>query len=232
MQYRFIYPLFEDSEIEEASEYIVDRILNGDGNNQIKIMRENDDGETEMMKISEAPNYIAEGLVGHLVKNTYGINAPLMANYFKTEDVYLNSFVPHILKYLDLRGFNAESVSVDTKSLTLRMISVESRKPGFQPISRWNPVQKWISMDYTDNRMINLMNPLNQCTNCGLVIKPKDQNKYIMVDTNFIMALERNGLKCNMDRDNTGVFRISINVLPQKSIQPILKLVKLIHKYF
>lgn len=229
MNYRYIYPLFEDSDIEEASEYIASRIVNRNGTNTVKAVCQDVDGEMEVVDLSEVPYGILDNLVSSLVHNVYGINTPLMANYFKTEDIYLNKYVSHILKYLDFKGYNAQSIVIDMKDLTVKGITIESMKPGFQPLSRWNPSEKWISMEYTDNKIVNLMNPINHCKASILTIEPKN-NKYI-IDTDFIDMIDKYDFKHSID-DHDGAFHLSINVLPQKSYNPIMKLVQLIHKYF
>ena len=234
MNYKYIYPLFDEEDVEEASDFIMERIISKSDTSMMKAMREGPDGDMEIVDLNEVPQTILKGLLSNLVFNAYGVNAPLMANYFRVEDVYLKDFESHILKYLDLNGFISQSISVDRKDIVLKSLGAAFKKPGFQPVSRWNPEEKWVSMEYTDNENINLMNPINQCFATSLSIQSKNPNKYIIANK-FIDMIDKMGYKYTIidKQESTGnVLRLQIEVLPVKSYQPIIKLAQLIHKYF
>lgn len=234
MDYKYIYPLFDEEEVEEASDFIMERIISKSDTSVMKAMREDPDGDMEIVDLDEVPQIVLKGLLGNLVFNAYGVNAPMMANYFRVEDVYLKDFESHILKYLDLNGFAAQSVSIDKKDLVLRSLSAAFMKPGFQPVSRWNPKEKWISMEYTDNKIVNLMNPINQCFASSLSIQSKNPNRYVIADK-FVDMLDKMGYKHTIidKQESTGsILGLRIEVLPARSYQPIIKLAQLIHKYF
>lgn len=234
MNYKYIYPLFDEEEVEEASDFIMERIISKSDTSVMKAMREGPDGDMEIVNLNEVPQIILKGLLGNLVFNAYGVNAPMMANYFRVEDTYLKDFESHILKYLDLSGFASQSISVDRKDLVLKSLGVAFMKPGFRPVSRWNPKEKWVSMEYTDNKDINLMNPINQCFATSLSIQSKNPNKYVIANK-FIDMLDRMSYKYTIinKQESTGnVLGLRIEVLPARSYQPIIKLAQLIHKYF
>lgn len=234
MDYKYIYPLFEEEEVEEASDFIMDRIISKSETGPIKAMRENPDGEMEVIDLDEVPQAILKGMLGSLVFNAYGVNAPMMANYFKVEDVYLERFETHILKYLDLCGFKAQSVSFDKKDIVIKQLSYAAMKPGFQPISRWNPREKWVSMEYTDNKYTNLLNPINQCFATSLSIQTKNPNKYIIA-SKFVDMIDKMCYKYTItekQEDSGNILGLRIEVLPARTFQPIIKLAQLIHKYF
>lgn len=234
MDYKYVYPLYTEDEVEEASDFITDRIISKSGTSMLKAMKQDPDGYMQIVNLDEVPQSILKDLMGNLVFNAYGVNAPLMANYFKVEDVYLTDFEYHILKYLDLSGFIGQSISLDKKDLILKQLRLAFQQPGFQPVSRWNPREKWISMEYTDDKSSNMMNPLNQCISSSLSIKSKNPNKYVIA-SEFIDMIDimRYRYTITEKQENTeNILGLQIEVLPAKSFQPIIKLAQLIHKYF
>ena len=234
MDYKYIYPLYEEEEVEEASDFITDTIIQKFGSGTIKTLEKDFNGDMKAINLEELPETILKDMLRNLVFNAYGVNAPLMANYFKVEDVYLNRFETHIVKYLDLKGFKAESISFDKKGIVLKKLGELFMEPGFKPISRWNPKEKWVSMEYTNDMETNLMNPINQCFSTILSIESKCPNKYVIADK-FVDML---GMMCykysiTQKQESTDkIFGLRINILPTSTYQSIIKLAQLIHKYF
>lgn len=229
MDYRYIYPLYEKSDIDEARYFLADKMakdVKKEKNSGIGIIREGEFGP-EQIPLSNAPEEYIRTIFENIVSTAYGINIVLMANYIKVEDVFFEKYLPSILRYFYFCGVKAEFTTVYKGSISAKLLTYRSQKDeNFIPLSLWNPMQEWKSMKYTNNCNINIMNPINTCAETILQIDGDIPYK-------FIEELSARDIEGYFTKNNMGIYtHIDINVLPSKTYKSIINLTRLIHKYF
>ena len=222
MDYRYLYPIFGEDDIDEAISYLGEQIID---DNSIKLLKETSYG-IEQVSLSEIPDDSIKKIVNNIIINAYGQNCVLMANYFKTEEIFTDKLESNLLRYLDYCGFNASITSIQVGAIASKILMHKAlTETNYTPISRWNPSEKWISMEYGKHADINLMNPINSCKHCILTIRGS-------INTSFIKEIRQYNFKFNYKSNGDEVTEVSIFVLPARNHFSTVSLIKLIHKYF
>ena len=97
MDTRFIHRLFDSDEIEEAALFMTDKILSGSVPDfKIPYIADLSDRVDTNVTSLIAP------FITDIILNTYGVNAPTMANFYIVQDEYFSRYYPHISRYLSL----------------------------------------------------------------------------------------------------------------------------------
>lgn len=229
MDYRYIYPLYEKSDTDEARYFLADKMakdVKTKKDSGIGIIREGEFGP-EQVPLSDAPQEYIRAIFENIVATAYGVNIALMANYTKVEDIFFEKYQPSILRYFYFCGVKAKFTTIYKGSISAKLLAYRSQNDkNFVPLSLWNPTQEWKSMKYTDNCNINIMNPINTCAETVLEIDGDIPYK-------FIEELSARDIEGYFTESNPGVYNhINIKVLPSKTYKPIINLTRLIHKYF
>ncbi len=237
MNYKYIMPLFEKDEYKEALEFLVNRILSaGDsmkifGTNEIKLMREDPDGEQELIDPSEAPKDILKPLIENLMQSTYGVNIPLMANYARVQDTFFEKFNDSILEYLDLSSLCKKVSIIDFSpfDITLKFLLSDIVSNGFISAMKYmNPNEDWTNIHLYDlSKKENVMNPLNTFKHVLLTIEGNIPQIFINEITKF--GLE---IISTMTWSGKEESKITIKLLPFPSYNSIINIMNAIYKYF
>lgn len=224
MDTRFIIPIYEDEDYNDALEYLVDRMKSTSSG--IRVILEQDEGMVNPT-LDKPPKQLLHHFFRKIISSCYGVNMPLMANYFRIEDEWNNKYKKHLINYLKHKYF-VEIVDMDINAFALNSLRLRNSDPGYYALSKWNPDHKWTDMDYTDSVDTNIMNPINHCLNSIIYIISKSGEMHI--DSKFTSLLNHMNFKYSYVAKGNN-FGISINVLPCKTPVSLLKLVQLIHKY-
>lgn len=217
MNYRYIYPLYEDAKTdgEEAHIFIIKKMLE---NQEEKILY----NEAEELDSYELDRAIYDHSRLGTIRNVYGVNFITMANCFKVEDIFFKDIRHKLLNYLTLNGHKAECISIKASDIaSKKIIHNINTKPGYIPISKWPPFEKWLSLEYSSNKDANLFSPMNQCIHSFIHL------------TNFSNREFVDSLRMyNIDHiyDNTEN-ELYIKALPASSYNPVLRLMNLVFKY-
>ena len=217
MNYRYIYPLFENikDDREEAHIFLIKKMLE---NQAEKILY----NESEELESYELDRVIHDHSRLGTIRTVYGVNIITMANYFKVEDIFFKDIRHRLLNYLTLNGHKAECVSIKASDIaSKKIIHNMNTKIGYVPISKWPPSEKWLSLEYSSNKDANLLSPMNQCIHSYVCLKDFSNKE-------FIDSLKMYNIDHIYDNTKNELY---VKALPASSYNPVLKLMNLVFQY-
>lgn len=226
MDYRYMRPLFESNDTDNAREFIIENMINSD---VIGIMGETNDGDHEILGLKDIPREHIAPVLTHIVDAMYGVNIPLMANYLVVQQSINDIYKESILKYLDYVGVRAKFVDIiPSQFLTVSSI-MKSKQNDFEAFDRLNPNINWDpNADYL-KRNIDISNPLSSYNHSYLMIENFSNKEFLKSVTNRV---EYDNKFRDIDLDNNPLKNVCIQVLPSSDFNAIYDIVTNIHKYF
>lgn len=203
-----IYPMFNDNTYGEAIEYLSSRL-----SRSAIIVDKKGDKVMSNQKLD---------IIREVVKQFYGINVPLMANYRLVEDLTLDKYIEYIYDYI-------ESTKAPIKILTYCPLEIlaplvlfkEGHLSEIAPIGKWNPDERWdstIRAEKTRDKAIS--SPLNEFIHLDLIIGGSPMQKHMLIthlyDSRELTTKQFQEYANALDND------IVINVLPCDNLDRIM----------
>ena len=233
MYYRYIMPLFENNEIDEALQYLVDRAKRG----RIDILPQgstvsdmNTDQNFDINNLTDLPDYVFDGLMSHMYSSLFGVNLPLMANIFKVQDSFFDDFSTNILKYLNMseKVQDAKLYYYTPLELVIKKAIHNVMKDEKFKLGHWDSRVEWnwtMLKDVANNEHYdfnNAIHPFSYFRHTKLYIKG-------IITEKFISHLDMYGIDGSNHSDDSSIM---IDVLPSPSYGAMISIIQGIHKYF
>ena len=207
MNYKYIYPLFEYGDEEDAESFIVDNLIQN----------------TQHAELD--PKSLDYDIMAYMIKrsvcNAYGVNITLMANFFMVQKIVMENYIPHILKYLSLSRYNNNVDVMHTCPSDILLVT-NKFATDFSGPCRWSPNRVWTDFKQSDNPIDNILNPLNGTKHIWLTIQ-SDPKVIDLMNS----GLDAYGISRSISED-----AIRVKIGPSSSYNRIMTITKLIHKYF
>ena len=218
MDYTYKHPLYTDNDKELAMNALIEYLENNNVAEHSAISN-----EPFVYQIPIVPRDTTR----QIIELQYGVNIISIANILNMQDLFFSKYMPHLSKYLYFAGIDHYFSYIRPSQLTATYIMyLFTHNKKDKPLKYWNPNIFWSNYAYskTDTDS-NLTNPLNNFYSASLVLIQIDNYDFIReVDAMY-------GIKDrNLER---GVkYNVNINFLPALNPSYMIKITKLIHKYF
>ena len=165
----------------------------------------------------------------HIYTMTYGINAPLMANYLLVQNFFIEKYQDDILKYLNYSGHKSSIITIVPCSITAMVLGYRVKTGSIKlPLTYWDSNKEWNLHEVFEDSNKNLTNPINGFVKIILRIENVHSIDFI-----------RNALanKDDIDRmtsmiSSEGSATLNITILPRSEYTCVLNLIDNIYKYF
>lgn len=211
--------LFSKNEIDEAIDFIAEDAAKS------RIISMDIDSESA----SEVDDADKLRIIRHIFRSSYGINAPLIANYLTVQNTFMDKYIDNITKYLDYTGHSSYVMTINPSPITVMVLNNRAKNGKLQnPLSYWNPNTEWDLEATSTDCDRNLLSPINGFIQLYLYI-----DKVTSID--FITDIlerpsDRNRL---IQRIKSEVSTpLNLKLLPRKDFKPLLNTIDAIHKYF
>lgn len=229
MDYRYIHPLFTETDIEDATEYMAKDMLNSGAVGAIGI-----DGFPTDLESAIGNEKLFMPVIKTVVGRMYGPNVINMANYTIVQNVYLNSYKESILRYLSDCHVKASCIEFTPSMVAGPILQKKGIQFADKIITQFHPEKEW-DLNYknpvTDSNVAyNLCNPLNgymQSIICMTSLTNRPFIEYVTKSYNMAYSKDfehavNNGYPVTMN----------IAILPSKTYSNIIRFVQAIHRYF
>lgn len=221
MDTRFIHRLFDSDEIEEAALFMTDKILSGSVPDfKIPYIADLSDRVDTNVTSLIAP------FITNIILNTYGVNAPTMANFYIVQDEYFSRYYPHISRYLSLFGMKVENIFLSPSEIITPILvgKLGIEKVASMMSKDFPPDKLWNYEDY------NLVHPMNGLSKSFLLIDKITNEDFIKNLAKQFFSDEK-GAKMIERLYNKETLGISIQVLPSSNFRTIFSIIENCHKY-
>lgn len=219
-----IFPLFDNSEIDEAIDYMVRNLISNTEINLIQF-----DPSMEFEKEPKDMPELLQTVMTTMAKTLYGVNAPQMANFLIVQKLVEDKLKDRLANYMNYVGIDGYITECTPSRISTQALAYRIYNKDFRPLDRWNPNILWDFCDNSGKKDISrsLTNPLNGFLHMYLVLKEVDNKK-------FIMALNKAGLISFKDiYENNFYFRdLCLQLLPYNNFNKVLSIAQAIFRYY
>lgn len=216
MDYRYIYPLYTESDYESARNYLADSLY-----------------KSIESSAPEGPIPNIEGLrsvTKDMVTTMYGVNLIRIANFHAVQDIVVKKYINSMISYLGRCGINSRSIEIQYPKIIPNIIAYKSQQDDFEPLMHYNPRIEW-DLSYGTEVSKNLTNPLNSLSHYFLELNAISQYDFVKEIAPIYYGDVFNDKIKEWEKDRKLLW-LTIKILPSDNLHNINILMRSIHKYF